>query len=162
MIDGMDDNDDVVGGPLQNISQDAVQEFQVATNRFAAELGRSAALGHQRRDASRAATPMHGSAAVYLRDQSWQALPDDRSTRAWRAIRRSIVSRPRSRSAARSARNELFGFGSLEVTQPGWRRRWSALAIRQRGRSLRSFAPAPLDDLLGTARVDWRAAPDKM
>src|SRR4029078_8246238 len=28
-IDGMDDKDDVVGGPLQNISQDAVQEFQV-------------------------------------------------------------------------------------------------------------------------------------
>src|SRR5439155_15209014 len=26
IVDGMDDNDDVVGGPLQNISQDAVQE----------------------------------------------------------------------------------------------------------------------------------------
>ena len=32
MIDGMDDNDDVVGGPLQNMTQDAVQEFQLITN----------------------------------------------------------------------------------------------------------------------------------
>jgi outer membrane receptor protein involved in Fe transport len=41
MIDGADNNDDTSGGPLQNISQDAVQEFQIATSRFSAELGRT-------------------------------------------------------------------------------------------------------------------------
>ena len=41
-IDGADDNDDVVGGAVQNISQEAVQEFQIATNRFSAPFGRSA------------------------------------------------------------------------------------------------------------------------
>lgn len=35
-VDGADDNDDVVGGAVQNISQEAVQDFQVATNRFSA------------------------------------------------------------------------------------------------------------------------------
>jgi hypothetical protein len=34
MIDGTDNNDDIGGGSLINISQDAVQEFQVAKNRF--------------------------------------------------------------------------------------------------------------------------------
>ena len=74
-IDGVDNNDDVVGGPLQNISQDAVQEFQVATNRFSAELGRSAGSVINVVTRSGGETP-HGSAALFLRDQSWQALPD--------------------------------------------------------------------------------------
>jgi hypothetical protein len=41
-IDGSDNNDDAVGGPLVNISQDAVQEFQIATNRYSVEIGPSA------------------------------------------------------------------------------------------------------------------------
>lgn len=39
MIDGTDNNDDVVGGSLINISQDAVQEFQIATNLFRRNTG---------------------------------------------------------------------------------------------------------------------------
>jgi hypothetical protein len=153
-IDGMDDNDDVVGGPLQNISQDAVQEFQVATNRFSAELGRSAASVINVVTKSGGDT-VHGSAGVYLRDQAWQALPAtlDRTQAGDPPFNRQQV--PLTIGGPIS-RNGLFGFGSVEVRHQNGGvlvgvRDIAARTIR------RAFAPAPLDDLLTTLRVDWRA-----
>ena len=154
-IDGMDDNDDVVGGPLQNIAQDAVQEFQLVTNRFAAEHGRSAGSvinvvtrsGGDRRA---------GSAGVFLRDQRWQALP-------------SILD-PTAAGDPPFDRQQLFatlggplglerafGFGAVEM-----RNQDGGVLVGTRDTASRtitqSFAPAPLDDLLGTLRLDWRAS----
>ena len=153
-IDGQDDNDDVVGGPLMNITQDAVQEFQVATNRYAAELGRSAGsvINVVTRSGGETA---HGAAAAFFRDQSWQALPDLLEHEA-------VGDPPFDRQQASFTlggplqRQRLFGFGALEVrNQDGGVlvgvRDAAARTIR------RTFASAPLDDLLGTVRLDWRA-----
>lgn len=152
-VDGMDNNDDVVGGPLMNVPQDGVQEFQVATSRFSAELGRSAGSTINVVTRSGGSQP-HGSASVYLRDQSWQAtpatapedaeeLPFDRQQYSFTLGGPLVAER-------------LFGFGALEV-----RHQDGGVLVGERdgaARTIRtSFAEAPLDDLLGTARVDWRA-----
>ena len=152
-IDGMDDNDDVVGGPLQNIAQDAVQEFQVATNRFSAEFGRSASSVINVVTRSGGETP-HGSAAIYLRNQSWQALPDtiDPALAGDPPFDRQQLSFTIG-GPLRAQR--LFGFGAVEVrNQDGG----VQVGVRDPvSRTIgRTFAAAPLDDLLPMLRLDWR------
>ena len=74
-IDGQENNDDMVGGPLQNVPQDAVQEFQIATNRYSAESGRSGASAIN--VVTRSGTDAAATAPLpfFLRDESLQALP---------------------------------------------------------------------------------------
>jgi hypothetical protein len=82
-IDGQENNDDAVGGPLQNVPQDAVQEFQIATNRYGADSGRSAASAIN--VVTRSGTDrLGGTASVFLRDKALQSLPAtyDRSQEA--------------------------------------------------------------------------------
>jgi hypothetical protein len=155
MIDGMDDNDDVVGGPLQNISQDAVQEFQVATNRFAAEFGRSAGSVINVVTKS-GGDALRGSGAMFLRDRRWQSDPTTVDTT-------QAGDTPFDRQQASLTlggplkRGDLFGFASIELRDQD-----GGVLVGTRNPAtqsiVRSFAPAPLDDLLGSFRVDWRAA----
>ena len=155
MIDGADNNDDVVGGPLQNVTVESVQEFQIATNRFTAEFGRSAASFINVVTKSGTNT-LQGSASLFLRDDGWQGLPAtfDRSSGERPPFDRQQIS---AAGGGPLVEGEAFWFGAVELrNQDGailvGERDVAARAIR------RSFAAAPLDDLLGSARFDWRPA----
>jgi outer membrane receptor protein involved in Fe transport len=151
-VDGADNNDDVVGGQLQNISQEAVQEFQIATNRFSAQLGRSGSSVINIVTKS-GTNEYHGSGAVYFRDRKLQGLPA--------TFDRTLGQAPpfdREQYAFTLGgpikKDKAFFFGSLE-----YRNQDGAVLVGSRdlaSRTIRrSFAQAPLNDLLSTERVDW-------
>jgi hypothetical protein len=153
-IDGMDNNDDMVGGPLLNIVQEGVQEFQIATSRFAADLGRSAgsAINVVTRSGSDA---LHGSASMFFRDDAMQAAPVTAD--------RSLDPPPFDRQQVAGSvggplrKGNLFGFGAVE-----YRNQDGAVQVGTRDTTARvirrSFATAPLDDVMGLARIDWQAS----
>jgi len=152
MIDGADNNDDVVGGPLQNVTQESVQEFQIATNRFTAESGRSASSVIN--VVTRSGTDqLHGSVSFFARDSAWQGLPATFDRSAGDALpfdRQQIAGSAGGRLTPRT-----FWFGAME-----YRNQDGAVLVGVRDvptRTIsRTFAAAPLDDVLGSGRVDWR------
>jgi outer membrane receptor protein involved in Fe transport len=154
-IDGTDNNDDVVGGAVQNISQEAVQEFQIATNRFSAELGRSGSSIVN--IVTRAGNnELHGTGSVYFRDNALQGLPA--------TFDRSLSESPpfdRQQYAVGIGgpikKDRAWFFGSFE-----YRNQDGAVLVGRRDLPTRSivrgFADAPLNDLLSTERFDWQAS----
>lgn len=71
-VDGVDATDNSVNGIRATVSQDAVQEFQIITNGYAAEYGR--ASGGVVNIITRSGTNnIHGSAFGYLRNRDFQA-----------------------------------------------------------------------------------------
>ncbi len=77
-VDGVDNKDNTVGGPVMQLPAEAVEEFQVSTQRFSAVNGRSegAAINVITKSGS---NTIHGSAFGFFRDQALNAdqkLPD--------------------------------------------------------------------------------------
>src|SRR4051812_10209974 len=150
-IDGSDNNDDVVGGPLQNVTQESVQEFQIATNRFTAESGRSASS--MINVVTKAGSDdLRGSSSIFGRNSRWQALPAtyDRSFGSQPPFDREQYT---VAIGGPLAPQKAFWFGALE-----YRNQDGAVLVGVRDTASRTirraFAPAPLDDVLGSVRFD--------
>ncbi|MBK7597973.1 MAG: TonB-dependent receptor [Acidobacteria bacterium] len=150
-IDGADNNDDAVGGPLINITQEAVLEFQIATNRFSAELGRtgSSVINVVTKSGS---NEMHGSASFFERDKRIQGLPAtfDRRNPAPPFDRQQYA----FSLGGPMVKDHLWWFGAFE-----YRNQDGAVLVGERNVATktitRNFAPAPLNDPLGLVRIDW-------
>ncbi len=71
-VDGADNTDNSVNASRSTVSQEAVQEFQVVTNSFAAEFGRSAG-GVVNVVTKSGTNDLHGNVFGFLRHRSFQA-----------------------------------------------------------------------------------------
>jgi hypothetical protein len=71
-VDGADNTDNSVNASRSTVSQEAVQEFQVVTNSFAAEFGRSSG-GIVNVVTKSGTNDFHGNLFGFLRDKSFQA-----------------------------------------------------------------------------------------
>ncbi len=162
LVDGADNNDEVVGGTLSNFPEDSVAEFQIATARFTAEVGRSgnSIINVVTRSGS---NRVHGSAFVFERNRHLQGLPAtfDRSQPVPRFDREQLggsIGGPFRKSKA-------FGFSSLEfrdqnaAVQTGTRIFSSTPfgGTPYYGHIINTAASAPLRDLLLSNRVDYHA-----
>ena len=162
LIDGADNNDEVVGGTLSNFPQDSIAQFQIATARFTAEVGRS---GNSIVNVvTRSGTnQLHGSAFLFERNRHLQGLPAtfDRSQPVPRFDREQFG----GSMGGPFRRNKAFGFSSVE-----FRNQNAAVQTGTRvfsdtpfgdtpyyGHIINTAAPAPLRDLLLSNRLDLHA-----
>jgi hypothetical protein len=72
-VDGADATDNSVNGVRSTVSQEAVQEFQIITNNYAAEYGRAAG-GVVNIITRSGSNGFHGDVFGYLRDRDFQAV----------------------------------------------------------------------------------------
>ncbi len=111
-IDGADAGDYISGGTRTTVSQDAVQEFQIVTNGFAAEYGR--ASGGVVNIVTKSGTNQtHGSAYGYLRNRYIQA------TNPFSTVYQPAYTRVQAGATIGGALipNKTFYFFSAEITR---------------------------------------------
>lgn len=155
-VDGADNNDDVVGGTLQNFPQDSVKEFQIVTNQFSADLGRSAA-GVINILTKSGSNEFHGSTGFYFRNDKLSALPATLDRGIVSALGKPPFDREQYTGSFGGPikRDKAWFFSAFE-----YRNQDSIVLVGVRDQVARQiltgFASAPLNDLLSSTRADWQ------
>lgn len=160
LVDGADNNDEIVGGTLANFPEDSIAEFQTATARFTAEVGRSgnSIINIVTRSGT---NQLHGSVFLFERNRHLQGLPAtfDRSQPVPRFDREQFG----GSIGGPFRKDKAFYFSSIE-----FRNQNAALQTGTRvftdapygespyyGYIINTAASAPLRDLLFSNRVDY-------
>ena len=154
-IDGADNNDDAVGGSLVNVPEDAVQEFQIASNRFSAGLGRSGSTVVNV-VTKQGSNNLHGGFAIYERDKVLQGLPAtyDPSVGSTPPFHRQQYA---GDAGGPIRRDKAWWFVAMEDRQQLGA---DLVGVRDTENQNidRVFATAPLHDFLTTERLDWQVS----
>jgi Carboxypeptidase regulatory-like domain/TonB dependent receptor len=150
IIDGADNNDEVVGGTLMNFPEDGLAEFQIAT-KFTAEVGRSSSSIIN--VATKSGTnDVHGSEYFFFRHRDLQGLPAtfDRTQPTPRFAREQFG----GSLGGPFIRDKLFGFFAGEYLNQD-----HAVPVGVRNVTTNTVtggsAPAFVHDVRITSKGDW-------
>ncbi len=168
-IDGGDNNDDYIGGFLQNYSPDAMQEFSVRTAQFDADTSRTNG-GSVVIATRRGEDTWHGGAAMFLRENALNArneidnpFPDPKQPFSRRNFVGSLGGPLR--------RGKLWFFSSLEYVDENASVAYSSNTSSEfqalaslaamhlipgvSNITIPQFTPVPFRDVIFSSRVDW-------
>ena len=118
MIEGVDNNNKSVTGPLVNVPNDAVAEFSLLENQFSPEFGHSS--GGQFNTVVKSGTnSYHGLAYVYNDNRNYNALDSLQKLAGFTSVPRYDFNRFGGQFGGPILKNKLFFFGNYEYDPLG-------------------------------------------